>query len=123
MDSSHPSNQRAHYRLRYPRAERPMLRIEHHGYEVIEISEGGAKILLTDSTAITDHQSFSGELRFSNRETVGVQGVVLRCREGEAALVFDGGVSLRLITDEQRRLRKKYPVFFDALQSEKNPKA
>ena len=109
-------NERAHYRLLYPQAERPTIRIEDRDYEVSEVSERGARILLAGVGAVHRDQSFAGVLRFRDGETVSVEGVVLRSDEKEMFVRFSSGVSMKRMMAEQIRLRQKYPTVFDTMK-------
>ena len=104
--------ERAHYRLPYPHAERPTVRIEDRDYELSELSEGGAKILPGDAGAVPRDQTFAGVIRFRDGETVAIEGVVLRSEEEEMIVRFSSGVSMKHMVAEQIRLQQKYPVLF-----------
>jgi hypothetical protein len=106
--SEHHPEQRAYYRLRYPEAERPTMRIGDQNYAVTEISQAGVRILLTGNFPVEPGQPFTGSLRFRDGETVLVRGAVLRIGEREAALQVLAGVSARRMMAEQRRLLRNY---------------
>ncbi len=116
MDQPSRIHGRAYYRLRYPRAERPTVRIEDRDYEVSEVSERGARIVLTGACAVPRDQPFAGVLRFRDGETGSIEGVVLRSDEKEMVVGLSSGVSLKRMMAEQIRLRQKYPMFFDTIE-------
>ncbi len=116
MDQPPGIHGRTYYRLRYPGAERPTVRIEDRDYEVSEVSERGAKIVLAGACALRLDQPFAGVLRFRDGETVSVEGVVQRFAGKEIVLNLSSGVSLKRMMAEQKRLLQKYPTLFDTTE-------
>jgi len=115
----HPQNQRrSYYRLQYPEVERPTVWFKGRTYEVAEVSEGGAMILLGDGCAVSIGQSFAGVVEFEDGETNPIVGVVLRLVENKMIVKLSKGISLRRMMAEQIRLRKKYPMFFESQAGE-----
>ncbi|MEO2017192.1 MAG: PilZ domain-containing protein [Fuerstiella sp.] len=112
MKQPSSKNERAHYRLPYPQAEGPTVRIEDRDYELSELSEGGAKILLGGVGAVHGDQTFAGVLRFRDGETVSIEGVVVRSDEKEMIVRFSSGISMKRMVAEQIRLQQKYPMMF-----------
>ena len=109
-----PVNERRDYfRLDYPAAERPTIRYKGCDYRITEVSERGIKILMDRVCTVRVGQSIAGVIRFKDGGTVSVVGVVLRCGEKEMVVELTKGISLGRMTEEQRRIRQKYPMFFD----------
>ena len=61
---------RRHYRLRYPEAERPTARINDSDYLVVDISEGGVRVLLAGGRALPRDQRFAGTVLFPDGEVL-----------------------------------------------------
>jgi hypothetical protein len=114
MDQDPQNQRRRYYRLRYPEVERPTVWFKGRYYEVLEVSEGGAMILLGDGCAVRLGQSFVGVVQFQDGETSSIVGVVLRLDENKMVVKLSKGISLRRMMAEQIRLRKKYPMFFES---------
>lgn len=108
-------NRRAYYRLRYPKAEGPILYYLDKRLEVFEVSEGGARIAVPDSNTYQVGKQIEGNLRFPEDEdgnpgeVMFVAGEILRVHEGVIVVKFSKGITLQLMTSEQIRVRKKYP--------------
>ena len=101
--------QRAFFRLRYPTVERPRVQIGDQEFEVSEISEEGAKIVLAGPCVIDQEQPFVGILRFHDDQADSIEGVVLRSSEDELVASLTRGVSMKRMMSEQIRLRQKFP--------------
>lgn len=104
------SNQRAHYRLDYPHADRPMLVIETRQCPVLDLSEKGCKFLLPKGFRPAPKTRFRGTIHFKSGKTCEIDGHVLRVLpEAETCvLILTVGVPLTLMMEEQRLLIKKY---------------
>lgn len=109
MDQPPRIQERAHFRLRYPHAERPTLSIRDQTLGVSEISEEGARIVLSGPFDHNRKEPFTGVLRFSDGESDSVEGVIIRASESELVANLTQGVTLKRMMSEQIRLRQKYP--------------
>jgi len=118
MDQRPRHERRAHFRLQYPLAERPTVQSGDRDYEVLDISEGGArmKLLTGGHAAVHQDQPFAGVLRFQDGETVSIEGVVLRSDRIAMVVRLSSGVSAKRMVADQIRLRKRYPLFFDTIE-------
>ncbi len=83
-------DRRGHYRLRYPEAERPTARINDLDYLVVDISEGGVRVLLAGGRGLRRDQRFAGTVLFPDGETVPIEGVVLRSTERHQPEAYGG---------------------------------
>jgi hypothetical protein len=113
MAGNTDSNRRGYFRMKYPVAERPVVRYKGRDCRVSEISERGIKILRGLECSARPGQHFAGVVRFRDGEAVSIVGVVLRFDDEEMVVELTRGISLGRMTSEQRRIRKKYPMFFN----------
>ncbi|NQV26910.1 MAG: PilZ domain-containing protein [Rhodopirellula sp.] len=109
MDEPPRTQEREFFRLWYPQAERPTLEIGNQKFEVAEISEEGARIVLSGPFTHDSGESFKGFVRFNDGESDSVEGVVLRVSDSEVVANLKHGVSLKRMISEQVRLRASYP--------------
>ena len=58
-------------------------------------------------------QRFAGTVLFPDDETVPIEGVVLRTAENHMVVKLSKGISQKRMVAEQKRIREKYPLFFD----------
>ncbi|MEM9445016.1 MAG: PilZ domain-containing protein [Verrucomicrobiota bacterium] len=120
-----PVQRRRFYRLRYPENEGPRFIIDEKTvYRVFEISEGGARVYVPDSSLFHVHDTLEGELRFREEnddgeeaykdETVPVKGIIIRIHESVIVIQFDDkdNVPLENMIQEQVRIRAKFPLAF-----------
>jgi hypothetical protein len=104
---------RRYFRLEYPSAERLTVRYKGGDYRVSQVSEGGVKILLDRHCVVRVGQFFAGVIRFKDAGIVPIVGVVLRFDEREMVVKLTIGISFNRMMAEQRRIRQKYPMFFE----------
>ena len=109
MSKNKQDQRRAYFRLRYPTSEGPAVTIAGADYEVLEISEAGARIKLLPDASIAIGQAFSGIVRFDDGVIVPVKGEVSRIDGDQAALKLSPGVSLRRMLAEQRHILERHP--------------
>jgi hypothetical protein len=74
MDEPPRVQQREFYRLWYPVAERPKLRIGDQEFDVSEVSEAGARIVISAPVGLSDSEAFTGTIKFRTGETDSVAG-------------------------------------------------
>src|SRR5581483_2837076 len=110
-DEPRSGERRGFYRLPYPPAERPTLWVGNGRYEVVELSETGARVLV--GAGLPQSGPVAGSVQFGDGELVPIEGTVLRVEGSQAVLRLSVGVSLRRMLDERRRLLRRYPTLFD----------
>ena len=110
MDERPNEDRRAYFRIRYPRVERPTIRIGQRDFAVSELSEGGARIVGVNLTQ--GDQKFPAEICFPDGDTVSIEGVVLRHTGSETAVEFSKRIAAQRMFAEQMRLCRKYPMLF-----------
>lgn len=104
------SNQRDHFRLNYPKPDRPQVLIAGHKYEVIDLSERGLKFLRSKTFQLTTDAAINATIYFHDGKSCAVRGKVLRVTENteECVLILSDGVPLPKMMEEQRYLLQKY---------------
>ena len=125
MTSGDDSNARSVFRLRYPEALRPSIRLNGLQYWVSELSEGGVRILLEDSTGAEFSGEQVGHITFADQQAEVVEGEVLRINttsadDVEAVLQLTTGVSLKRMLSEQVRIRSEYLRLIDPADGRSN---
>ena len=125
MTSADDSNARSVFRLRYPEALRPSIRLNGLQYRVSELSEGGVRILLKDSTGAKFSGEQVGHITFADQQAEVVEGKVLRidttsADDVEAVLQLTTGVSLKRMLSEQVRIRSEYLRLIDPADGRSN---
>ncbi|MBD1557672.1 PilZ domain-containing protein [Vibrio sp. S9_S30] len=112
MSQTSVEQKRRYYRLRYPKQERPVLRIKDQYYHICEVSEKGIRVLMANVASLYRGLTMAGTLRLHGNMNVSVEGAVLRFDNDEVILQLSKGPSLKNMVEEQRHIRKKYPTFF-----------
>jgi hypothetical protein len=101
--------QRRYYRLWYPPLERPKLLFDHGIWHVVELSEGGARILSKRGRDPEIESEVAGLVEFADRGREYVRGLVLRHDERDWVVEFARGISFARMMEEQRRVFARYP--------------
>lgn len=101
--------ERSHYRIDYPILERPVLEVQGVPHAVLDCSERGIRYRFENAEPIVG-AVVTGTVRFHDGAAIEVTGVVVRRQDSCAALALEKpGIPLKLLLDEQRRLRRRYP--------------
>lgn len=106
------AQQRQHYRVRYPMAERPKITIDESQYEILELSEGGLRLAVylgIEPSRLPE--TFHVEITLACGRTRSITASFTR-QEGEEYICTElEGISMNDITEEQRYFIRKYPSF------------
>ncbi len=104
------SDQRDFYRIQYPAADRPRLRIGTLVSEVLNLSETGVRFEPAQALSLTVGSSVTAELRFHDGHTLTVSGRVhsVQLEPRIAVLQLSSGVPAAKILQEQQLLRQRY---------------
>lgn len=102
---------RQYFRLPYPASEQPALVCGDVEHKVVEIAEGGIRVVLKPSIALDVDDIVSGTIQFHDEQTESVSGRVLRLDADHAVVQLTLGISQHRVMQEQAFLRKKYPNF------------
>lgn len=104
---------REFYRLEYPSKERISLKSGDLSYEVVNISEKGAKLLDKSGEKLDPEKTISGTVTFHNGETIEVEGTILRILDqGYFVILFSKRIPFSSIMKEQRYLMERYKHLF-----------
>ncbi len=103
---------RAYFRVSYPLQERPSLILDDAIHQVLDCSEGGFRYHSGDFPAPEVGSPIEGRLRFRRGMQVSVTGRVVWADRGQVAVeLVQSRIPLSIIYDEQRYLRKHYPMW------------
>jgi hypothetical protein len=100
--------QRDYFRIPYPVTERPRLVIGVDEFQIVDLSESGARIAL-DSEPPAAVESFPATVQFKDGTTVKVVAAIQRQEQGELVLRFADNLPYAIIAAQQRRLLQLYP--------------
>ncbi|MEE9609726.1 MAG: hypothetical protein V3W19_00660 [Desulfatiglandales bacterium] len=91
---------REFFRVKYPVADRPKLKIAREEFDIVDISEKGIKFDLKKTIHAT--------ITFHDGESLTIEGRFLRTHNNEIVIQPLEAISSERITKEQRNLQKKY---------------
>ncbi len=87
----------------------PLMWIGGKEYFVPEISEGGLRIRCTERYEFGVGDEVSGEIAFTEEDTLTISGVILR-RDGKDLIIAPlEGISFKRVVSEQRRILTQCP--------------
>jgi hypothetical protein len=110
MDKScRPHERRRYFRLRYPVSARPLLTISMRSFLVRELSEGGLRFAADMPDEFRVNDIVQGKITFRDRESLPVEGRVLRLVEDEIIVELTKGIPLKRMVEEQKYLIKHFP--------------
>jgi len=113
---------RKHFRLRYPKADRPFLHLIDGDYLVSELSEKGMRILMRNTSVLCQGMSVHGVVQLHQQSEIDITGAILRFEGNEVILKLDKGPSLRVMEAEKVHLRHEYPLLVQNLTTIKRTK-
>lgn len=80
-------------------------------HQVLEIAEGGIRIVVNRGADMQVGDAFGGEIHFHDNDIERVDGEILRLNEKLAVIKLSVGLSLHRVMFEQTYIQKKYPMF------------
>jgi hypothetical protein len=98
---------RTEYRVRYPIASRPRLRLDRGEFEVIDVSEGGIRFHFQEPLDLADPPPLRGTVVFTDGEAAEIEGTLLRHEGNQLAAQLSKRIPYRRIVQEQIRLARK----------------
>jgi hypothetical protein len=100
---------RDHFRIPFPIGERPQLIVGAAEFEVIDLSERGARVIRNGKWPDDGNGPFAATIRFRDGTTADVTAELHRLEADKLILRFGKQLSYSLIAAEQRRLLRLYP--------------
>jgi hypothetical protein len=100
---------RAYYRVVYPLAARPLLRIGPHECAVIDLSETGIRFVLPRGLALGVGDALEAHLILPSGDEYEVEGLVRRVVPPQAAAYLTRGLPFAVILEQQRDLQSRFP--------------
>jgi hypothetical protein len=100
-------DRRAHERVIYPAAQRPLLLVGGVSYEVLDCSERGLRVARSSAAQLQTGADIQGRVRFPPGNEVMIEGVVLRVQDDAIAIQFTGlWIPRDVILGELRRMKQ-----------------
>ena len=104
MDWVSKEKNRRFFRLRYPLTRRPTIEINDGSGKLVEVSEAGLR-LRADTWDLPDGTEVIARVHFSDGEVCYLRDArVDRVEDDEVVLIFSGGISLKRMAKEQRKI-------------------
>src|SRR5689334_11198140 len=103
------SQNRDHFRIVFPLGQRPCLAAGLAEWDIIDLSENGAKIALSCESSLHSCKPFAATIRFHDGTAAAVTASVQRRENEHAILSFLEPLSYSFIMAEQRRLLRLFP--------------
>ncbi len=101
--------QRRHFRIRFPDAEKPTFECKGKKYLIVDVSEQGLAIHITPGDSLTKVTAeLKGTITFKDGETVAITCKILRCHPEHIIFNLMSGVPLATIMRQQRILLQKF---------------
>lgn len=98
---------RAYYRLVYPMALRPRLRIGALNYEVVDLSEQGVRFIHAGPDGPAVGATLQGRLRLPTGEVLDIEGTVVRVAAPSVAMTLTKGVPFAVMIEQQRHINQR----------------
>ena len=106
----YPMSQRRNYfRVKFPVTQRPCLMVNSAQFEVLELSETGARVNAGGSTSLAAAEPVNATIQFRDGTSAQVVGCLYRRESNEVILRFRDNLPYPVIAAEQRRLLKLFP--------------
>jgi len=103
------SQNRDYFRIVFPIGERPCLKADLTEWDILDLSENGARVAVNDDNTLRSLDSFDATIRFSDGTAATVNACVQRREAEGVVLQFREQLAYSLIMAEQRRLLRLYP--------------
>ncbi|MGE0442467.1 MAG: PilZ domain-containing protein [Gemmatimonadales bacterium] len=102
-----PPFDRAFYRLVYPLAFRPVLRLDRLRCEVVDLSEQGIRFVHPGPTPLKVKEEFKGFLELPTDTGLEVEGLIVRVDGRQVAASLSKGVPFGVMLEQQRFLQQR----------------
>ncbi|MDF1692669.1 MAG: hypothetical protein P1U47_09865 [Zhongshania sp.] len=107
------NNLRRFFRLPYPRAAQPPLRVNKDtAYRVLEISELGILLAQKLESPLQIGETLTGNILFHDHHSEEIEGSVYRLDPRGVIVQLSRGISPKYMMKEQIYVKNTFPVFF-----------
>jgi hypothetical protein len=103
------SQRRNYFRIKFPITQRPCLVVNAAEFEVVELAEAGARIVVGDAQVSESTGEFDATIQFPDGASARVTARVHRREGSEAVLRFSANLPYSIIAAQQQRLLKLFP--------------
>jgi len=103
------SQKRDYFRIQFPITQRPRLVAGNLDLEVLELSENGARVAVTEKDFPESSDSFPAVIRFKDGTTGSVVASIHRSETDQAILRFAENLPYSVIAAQQQRLIQLFP--------------
>lgn len=100
---------RDHFRIVFPIEQRPCLAAGLAQWDVIDLSEQGAKVEVQSESSLISRGAFEATIKFRDGKSTPVKASVQRREQEQVVLQFDEQIPYPVIMQEQRRLLQLFP--------------
>ena len=108
-DKKPDTQNRKHFRVKYPFTDRPKFECQGKKYEIIDVSEQGLAFHIDPKDGITQSKvPLHGRIHFKSGDTATVAGKILRTNEDSVIILLHITVPFATIMKEQRYMLQKY---------------
>ena len=96
---------RQYFRIIYPSSGRPIAYIKRQKFEVLDISEGGCKVLVVNPAEVfAVGEKVKGSIVFRDESSIKIRGEILRFEANAVVIRMPEGVPQKKIMEEQLKL-------------------
>ncbi|MDN2480950.1 PilZ domain-containing protein [Vibrio agarivorans] len=103
---------RRHFRLRYPKRARPVIRLDDQHFHVNELSEGGVRVEMRHPEVYLPGIMVTGRIALKGGHSLDLEGQVLRVEGNELIVKLFTGPSFKDMMHQQGFVRRHYPLYF-----------
>ncbi len=104
-------NKREHFRITYPIACRPALRLLNCVYEVIDVSEHGVRFSGNKINQLVAEMEVPATITFNDGSSLKINGRILRVDEKVVVMYIPESIPFVKIVAEQRFIKMNYPEY------------
>lgn len=110
MAEETPENQRKHFRIDYPKPDRPTLIFDRYKLEVLDLAEMGVKFACDGKFKPKEKHPILGSIKFKDGKEVPVSGTVLRydVERDMCVVTFIKGIPYPKMMEEHMAIIRKY---------------
>jgi len=103
------TSQRRFYRIEYPVGARPILSVNGSTGQIVELSEGGGRVLVSDPDLVWLKDGAQVTITFQCGDTATSTATLVRVDGDQIVVRFSPPIALPIIIEEQRLLIIQFP--------------